>query len=69
MKGASQMNIRPITLAASVAVLLSAWGGDFAVTAMTPPATGYPSNDDNTRNWAVGDSGAAGYLHTDTLGC
>jgi hypothetical protein len=159
MKGASQMNIRLITLAASVAVLLSACGGDSAVIALTPPAantvctgteatssrlflqqlsdtsvivkwrgdamaaclgtlasnlttrvvatatagdhkeakftgltpdatyfysvggaptapaaqtfrtaptTGYPSNDGNIRIWVVGDSGTAGYLHTDT---
>jgi hypothetical protein len=32
----------------------------------TAPTTGYPSNDGNTRIWVVGDSGTAGYLHSDT---
>jgi phosphodiesterase/alkaline phosphatase D-like protein len=37
-----------------------------AQTFRTAPTTGYPSNDGNTRIWVVGDSGTAGYLHSDT---
>lgn len=31
----------------------------------TAPTTGYPKDDNNTRIWIVGDSGSAGYTHTD----
>ena len=32
----------------------------------TAPTSGYPANDGNVRIWVVGDSGTAGYLHSDT---